>query len=136
MITSIKNIYNKENKVNFLIVSENKINRYLNKNEKMESKKLNIEMADMVGKTYFKVATWYNQDFGSEKERQEALKHVCVEMIQQILEDTVLQMEGISNTGVETIKKTESVNIVNSHPAPSGMFQVNEEAIIKGLNGL
>lgn len=93
--------------------------------------KINIEMGDMVGKTYFKVATWYNDDFGSDRERQEALKHVCVEVIQQILEDTVLQLQGVGGAGVETVK--------NDNIKPMGtagqMFTVKENnPLIKALN--
>ena len=64
----------------------------------MEKKKIDIEMADMVGKTYFKIASWFNQDFNTDKERQDALKHVSAEVIQQILEDTFLQMDGVVGT--------------------------------------
>lgn len=95
--------------------------------------KVDIEMGDMVGKTYFKVATWYNEDYGSEKERQESLKHVCVEIIQQILEDTFLQLDGISETGVKTVKKEEVITTQQPPLEPGRMFSTNDDAILKAL---
>lgn len=93
--------------------------------------KVDIEMADMVGKTYFKVATWYNEDFGTEKERSENLKHVCAEVIQQILEDTFLQLQGVAKTGVKTLSKEESER---TQPGSAGqMFSVSEDALTKAL---
>jgi hypothetical protein len=95
--------------------------------------KVNIEMGDMVGKTYFKVATWFNQDFGSDRERQEALKHVCVEVIQQVLEDTVLQLQGVGGAGVETIKNAP----IHTPTSSNGqMFTVKEEdhPIVRAMN--
>ena len=97
----------------------------------MKNKKINIEMADMVGKTYFQIATWYNKDFGNEKERQESLKHTCVELIQQILEDTFLQLDGVEDTGINMIKKEEPATIVNN---PLTHFNFDEEAILNELN--
>lgn len=73
----------------------------------MEGKRINIEMADMVGKTYFKIATWFNQDFETDKDRQDALKHVSAEIIQQILEDTFLQMDGVIGTDAKDVSNAE-----------------------------
>jgi len=67
----------------------------------MEKKKIDIEMADMVGKTYFKIATWFNKDFESDKERQEALKHTAAEIINTEAK-TVVQ-----GTPMKTINQTE-----------------------------
>ena len=99
----------------------------------MEKNKVDIEMADMVGKTYFKVATWYNQDFGTEKERQESLKHVCVEVIQQILEDTFLQLEGVAETGVKTVSSESKIVSETNQKPQGGMFVVEEDPITKAL---
>jgi len=93
--------------------------------------KVDIEMADMVGKTYFKVATWYNEDFGTEKERSENLKHVCAEVIQQILEDTFTQLQGIERTGVKTISKEEAEKSGSGNAGQ--MFTVNEDTLTKAL---
>jgi len=100
----------------------------------MENNKIDIEMADMVGKTYFKIATWNNQEFNSPKEKQEALKHVCAEIIQTILEDTFLQLDGIAETGTKTLSSDSSKETTNETPGEAGqMFQVNEDAILKAL---
>jgi len=77
------------------------------------SKKIDIEMADMVGKTYLAVATWFNKDFDTDKERQEALKHVSAEIIQTILEDTFLQMDGAIDTEVKTVAQGTPVKPLN-----------------------
>ena len=74
----------------------------------MENKKIDIEMGDMVGKTYFSIATWFNEDYSSERERQEALKQVSSEVIQSILEDVFLQLKGVENTGVKVVKQDVS----------------------------
>jgi len=74
----------------------------------MENKKIDIEMSDMIGKTYFSIATWFNNDYGSERERQEALKQVSSEVIQSILEDVFLQLKGVENTGVKVVKQDVS----------------------------
>lgn len=74
----------------------------------MENKKIDIEMGDMVGKTYFSIATWFNKDYSSERERQEALKQVSYEVIQNILEDVFLQLKGVENTGVKVVKQDVS----------------------------
>jgi alpha-D-ribose 1-methylphosphonate 5-triphosphate synthase subunit PhnG len=100
-----------------------------------EGKKIDIEMADMVGKTYFKVATWFNQEFDNEKERQEALKHVCVEIIQQVLEDTFLQLDGVIKTETKTVKNNEvQPKVINQTSGGTGkMFNINEDAITRAL---
>lgn len=100
----------------------------------MEDKKVNIEMADMIGKTYFKIATWYNQDFDTEKERQEALKHVSAEIIQQVLEDTFLQLDGAIETEVRTVSNDTPKKVINQTSGGTGkMFTINEDAITKAL---
>lgn len=76
----------------------------------MENKKISVEMADMIGKTYFSIATWFNNDYGSERERQEALKSLSAELIQNILEDLFLQIEGVGGTETKTVKNKEIVN--------------------------
>lgn len=96
------------------------------------NEKIDIEMADMIGKTYFKVATWYNKDFETEGERAEGLKHVCAEIIQQILEDTFLQIQGLGGTGVKTVKNEES-NKEKTNNASGQMFQASEDAILEAL---
>lgn len=100
-----------------------------------EHRKIDIEMADMVGKTYFKVATWFNQDFSTDKERQEALKHVCVEIIQQVLEDTFLQLDGVVGTEAKTVKNVEvPPKTINQTSGGTGkMFNINEDAITRAL---
>ncbi len=100
----------------------------------MENKKIDIEMGDMVGKTYFKIATWNNQDFNNDKEKQEALKHVCVEIIQQILEDTFLQLDGVVNTEAKTVSNNTPKKVINQTSGGTGkMFNINEDAITKAL---
>jgi alpha-D-ribose 1-methylphosphonate 5-triphosphate synthase subunit PhnG len=100
----------------------------------MENKKVDIEMADMIGKTYFKVATWYNQDFNTDQERQEALKHVCAEILQQVLEDTFLQLDGISKTEVKTVSNDTPKKVINQTSGGTGkMFTINEDAITRAL---
>jgi len=101
----------------------------------MEKKKIDIEMADMVGKTYFKVATWFNEDFGTDKERQEALKHVCSEVIQQILEDTFLQMDGVIGTEAKDVSNaTTPPKVINQTSGGTGkLFTPAEDQILKAL---
>lgn len=101
----------------------------------MEEKKIDIEMADMVGKTYFKIATWFNQDFETDKERQEALKHVSAEVIQQILEDTFLQMDGVVGTETKEVSNTVSPpRVINQTAGGTGkMFAPVEDPILKAL---
>ena len=101
----------------------------------MENKKINIEMADMVGKTYFKVATWFNQDFNNDKERQKALKSVSAEIIQMVLEDTFIQLDGLGGTEVKKVTQQEvPKKIINQTSVGTGkMFQINEDAILKGI---
>jgi hypothetical protein len=100
----------------------------------MEKKKVDIEMADMVGKTYFKIASWFNQDFNTDKERQEALKHVSAEIIQQVLEDTFLQMDGVVNTEAKTVGKETPVKTINQTTGGTGrMFTPTEDPITKAL---
>lgn len=98
--------------------------------------KIDIEMADMVGKTYFKIATWYNKEFDSENERQEDLKHVSAEIIQDILEDTFSQLEGLGGTETKTVAKKDIIqdNPQTESAKNSGqMFNINEDAITKAM---
>lgn len=100
----------------------------------MEKRKIDIEMADMVGKTYFKIATWFNKDFDSDKERQEALKHTSAEIIQQILEDTFLQMDGVINTETKTVAQGTPVKTINQTEGGTGkLFIPNDNAILNAL---
>jgi hypothetical protein len=101
----------------------------------MENKKIDIEMADMVGKTYFKIATWFNQDFETDQERQEALKHVSAEVIQTVLEDTFLQMDGIVDTDSKIVSNEESPQkTINKTSGGTGkMFVGGEDPITKAL---
>jgi len=98
------------------------------------SKKIDIEMADMVGKTYLAVATWFNKDFDTDKERQEALKHVSAEIIQTILEDTFLQMDGAIDTEVKTVAQGTPVKPLNQTSGGTGkMFEPTDNAILNAL---
>lgn len=107
----------------------------------MENKKIDIEMADMVGKTYFKIATWFNQDFETDKQRQEALKHVSAEIIQTILEDTFMQIEGIGGTEARTvsnerdvpIKNNQNISLDSEQVKSNSMFSPTEDPILKAL---
>jgi len=107
----------------------------------MEKKKIDIEMADMVGKTYFKIATWFNQDFENDKQRQEALKHVSAEIIQTVLEDTFMQIEGIGGTEAKTIsnekdvpiKNNQDIDLTEDETTPNTMFSPVEDPILKAL---
>ena len=97
-------------------------------------KKIDIEMANMVGKTYFAIATWYNQDFDNEKEKQEALKHVSAEIIQQILEDTFLQMDGVVDTEAKDVSYSVPKKTINQTSGGTGkMFSSTEDPITKAL---
>lgn len=98
------------------------------------SKKVDVEMADMVGKTYFSIATWYNKDFGTEKEREESLKGTCAEIIQQILEDTFLQMDGAISTETKTVGSETPVKPINQTSGGTGkLFTNSEDVIAKAL---
>lgn len=101
----------------------------------MEGKRINIEMADMVGKTYFKIATWFNQDFETDKDRQDALKHVSAEIIQQILEDTFLQMDGVIGTDAKDVSNAEiPPKVFNQTSSGTGkLFTPVEDRILKAL---
>jgi len=100
----------------------------------MEKKKIDIEMANMVGKTYFAIATWHNQDFDNEKEKQEALKHVSAEIIQQILEDTFLQMDGVVDTEAKDVSHSVPAKTINQTSGGTGkMFAPTEDPIIRAL---
>jgi hypothetical protein len=101
----------------------------------MKEKRINIEMADMVGKTYFKIATWFNQDFETDKDRQDALKHVSAEIIQQVLEDTFLQMDGVIETDVKDVSNTANPpKAINQTTGGTGkLFNPVEDSILKAL---
>ena len=100
----------------------------------MENKMIDIEMADMIGKTYFKVATWHNQDYDSDRQKQEALKHVCAEIIQQILEDAFLQLDGIAKTEVKTVPNSVPKKVINQTEGGTGkMINISEDAITRAL---
>lgn len=99
-----------------------------------EQKKVSIEMADMVGKTYFKVATWFNQDFDDGKERQDALKHVCAEIVQHILEDTFLQIDGINSTETKTVKNESAPQSPTNHQV-GNIFNITEDTFTRALRG-
>jgi len=100
----------------------------------MEKKKIDIEMADMVGKTYFKIATWFNKDFESDEERQKALKHTASEIIQQVLEDTFLQMDGVVDTETKTVEQGTPVKTINQTDGGTGkLFTPNDSAILNAI---
>lgn len=105
----------------------------------MDNKKIGIEMADMVGKTYQKIAMWYNEDFESQKERQEALKVVGLEVVQSILEDAFLQIEGVNGTEVKDIDNkgtiSDSINSLHNlnNNSENRMFQSYEDPIMKAI---
>lgn len=101
----------------------------------MRNKKIDIEMADMVGKTYLSVAEWFNKDFETAQERQDALKNVSAEIIQSILEDTFLQMDGAIDTETKTVSNaTTPVKPINQTSGGTGkMFAPSEDPITKAL---
>lgn len=109
--------------------------------ENMENKKIDIEMANMVGKTYFKIATWFNQDFETDKQRQEALKHVSAEIIQTVLEDTFMQIDGLGGTETKTvtnesespIKNNQNTTLTEEQMKVKPMFSPTEDPILKAL---
>ncbi len=102
----------------------------------MKNKMIDIEMADMIGKTYFKVATWHNQDYDSDRQKQEALKHVCAEIIQQVLEDAFLQLDVIAKTEVKTVPNGTPKKVINQTEGGTGkMININEDVIARALMG-
>jgi hypothetical protein len=99
-----------------------------------QAKKVDIEMADMVGKTYFAIATWYNKDFDSEKDKELALKNLSADIIQVILEDTFLQMDGAIDTETKTVTNDVPVKPINQTTGGTGkMFEASEDALTKAL---
>ncbi len=95
-----------------------------------------IEMANMIGKTYFKIATWHNQDYDSDKQKQEALKSVCAEIIHQVLEDSFLQMNGVIDTESKLVPGDTPKKIINETSGGTGkMVNINEDAITRALLG-
>lgn len=102
----------------------------------MENKMINIEMADMIGKTYFKIATWHNQDYDSDRQKQDALKHVCAEIINQVLEDAFLQLDGVNKTGVKEVPGGTPKKVINQTDSGTGkMVNFSEDAITRALMG-
>lgn len=101
----------------------------------MENKKVDIEMADMVGKTYFKIATWFNQDFETPEERKTALQHVSAEIIQTVLEDTFLQMDGVVDTEAKTVSnETAPPKVINQTNGGTGkLFTPQEDPITRAI---
>lgn len=68
----------------------------------MENKKIDIELDNLVVKTYTKIANWYNLDMTAE-ERKTTLKELSSEIIIEALGDLFTQMD-IKN-GTETVKE-------------------------------
>jgi len=106
----------------------------------MENKKIDIEMADMVGKTYFAIATWFNKDFETDEERKKALKQTSSDIIQSILEDTFLQMDGVVDTETKTVKQGTPEKTVNQTAGGTGKMFVpttdpilNDSAILNAI---
>lgn len=98
------------------------------------NKKIDIEMANMVGKTYFSVATWFMKDFETSEKRQEALKEVSTEIIQAILEDTFLQMDGVIDTEAKTVVQGTPIKTINQTEGGTGkMFVKTDNAILNAL---
>jgi hypothetical protein len=101
----------------------------------MENEKINIEMEDMVGKTYFKIASWFNMDFETDKERQKSLKQVSADIIQTVLEDTFLQINGVVKTETKTVSNKENPpKTINQTRGGTGkMFEAVDDPILKAL---
>lgn len=71
----------------------------------MENKKIDIELDNLVVKTYTKIANWYNLDGLTAEERKATLKELSGEIIVEALEDLFNQMDIKNST--ETIKTEE-----------------------------
>lgn len=102
-----------------------------------ENKRVSIEMADMVGKTYFKVAKWFNQDFDRGEDREKALKLISSEIVQQILEDTFLQIEGIGSYEAKVVKNSEvPERPINQTSTGTGkIINISEDVFTRALRG-
>jgi len=101
----------------------------------MENNRIDIEMADMVVKTYTLVANWYNQDFETAKGRQEALKQTCAEVIQQVLEDTFNQLDGVGGVGAKTVVNDDIKNKEDGEVfSENKMFSPQENPLLKNFN--
>lgn len=100
----------------------------------MEGKKIDIEMGDMIGKAYFSIATWFNNDYGSERERQEALKQVSAEVIQSALEDVFMQLKGVKGTETKVVKQdVERGKQSESTYKPKTMFEPADDPITRAI---
>lgn len=81
------------------------------KKKDIESRAMTIDTEKMVGKVYYEIATWHNEDHETEEQRQEELKKTSYNIIQEILKDAFEQLEdeGVK-TSTQTIKGEEGQN--------------------------
>lgn len=86
----------------------------------MDNKKIEFDLAQLTIETYTKIAMWNNSDFDTTRQKQDALKIISHDIVQNALEKLLKGIEVKTGTEVfrgdtkvgdsEVVKDTESFN--------------------------
>jgi hypothetical protein len=105
--------------------------------EKQEAKKeMEIDITKIVLDVYTKVATWHNEDFGSDRRKGDALKIISQDIVQTIVDDIFEQFgaptrlevkRGSTIVGSEESKDKESFSEADAKDTFSKLFISKEK---------
>lgn len=65
-----------------------------------DNKKIEFEISKIVLDTYNKIALWVNNDYDSDRQKSDALKIVCQDIVQNTLEELLIGLNVKTNTEI------------------------------------
>lgn len=95
------------------------------------NKKIEIETTKLVVDTYNKIALWTQGEYDSSRQKSDALKIICQDIIQNTLEELVRGIDVKTNT--EVTRGDVKVGDTQSIKEESSFDKVNEKEIFDKL---
>lgn len=95
----------------------------------MDNKKIELEITKLVLSTYNKVALWNNNDYDSTKQKSDALKIVCQDIVQCALEEL---MVGLNLTTGTVVSRGDTIIGDHRTEADTQSFEDVDEKDILG----
>lgn len=95
----------------------------------MDNKKIELEITKLVLSTYNKVALWNNNDYDSTRQKSDALKVVCQDIVQCALEEL---MVGLNLTTGTIVSRGDTVVGEHRSETDAQSFEKIDEKDILG----
>jgi hypothetical protein len=98
-----------------------------------KQKRLEIETGQMFLDTYTYIATWNNIDYETTKQKQEALKAVSNEIVQNIIDKVFNNLDGVNNVTMKVTRGNMDVQQTAEQIKKESFADKNEKDVISKL---